>query len=160
MYLPKYGRTLVLSPDDVTKTGQRLHRAEYIAPDAVVASPELMDNPLNRRLENNGPQYYLSTEVDPTGEGTMVHELGHFLHYHQNRSMFHDLTGTEFAGDKADVAGSVSAYAAEKPREFIAEVFLGMVYGRTYSADVMEMYDGLGGPTRQQAPTAGSQAVP
>ena len=44
-------------------------------------------------------------------------------------------------------------YAAQNPREFIAEVFLGLVYGNNYSPDVLEMYDGLGGPSRAQAPT-------
>lgn len=154
-YFPKYGRTLVLTPDNAVPTGSRMHRAEYIAPDALVASSELLDNPLDNRY--GGTEYHnLSTQLDPSGAGTMVHELGHFLHYHQNRSKFHELTGAEFATGKQAVAATVSGYAAQHPREFVAEVFLGMVHGRPFPADVMEMYEGLGGPSREQAPGAGS----
>jgi hypothetical protein len=144
-YFPKYGRNLIVSPGRVTEGAGKIHRAEYIAPDALVASPELLNNPLTNQY--GGTYHNLSTQLDPSGVGTMVHELGHFLHYHQNRATFHDLTATEFASGKAAVAAQVSGYAAQKPREFVAEVFLGLVHGRTFPADVMEMYDGLGGPT-------------
>lgn len=144
-YLPKYGRNLIVAPGQVREGNAKIQRAEYVPPDALVASPELLDNPLAIRY--GGAYHNLSTQLDPSGVGTMVHELGHFLHYHQNRGMFHDLTATSFAAGKADVAATVSGYAGQKPREFVAEVFLGLAYGRTFSADVMEMYDGLGGPT-------------
>ncbi len=151
VYLPRYGRNLVLSPDQVRETGTKVNRAEYIPPDALVASPELLDNPL--AVKYGADYQHLSTQLDPSGVGTMVHELGHFLHYHQNRSMFHDLTATSFAsGAKASAADTVSGYAGQKPREFVAEVFLGLVYGRTFSPDVMEMYQGLGGPKPSQRP--------
>lgn len=154
-YFPKYGRGLVVSEGGVTTQPGKLNRAEYIPPDAVVASPEIMDNPLDNRMADGRPTY-LSTEVDPSGVGTMVHELGHFLHYHQNQRRFHDLVGTQFAGSTGgrhhgNAALSVSAYAAQNPREFIAEVFLGRVYGRDYPEDVMEMYHAFGGPEPSEA---------
>lgn len=158
VYFPKYGRTLVLSPDNAMPTGAKVHRAEYIAPDTLVASSELFENPLTNRY-GGGDYHNLSTQLDPSGAGTMVHELGHFLHYHQNRRAFHDLTGTGFAAGQEDVAASVSGYAAQHPREFVAEVFLGMAYGKQFPADVMEMYDGLGGPSPTQAPTTGGTAA-
>jgi hypothetical protein len=151
-YFPKYGRNLVLSPEGVTEPGRRYHRAEYIAPDALLMSPEVLDNPLATRYAEE--YHNLSTQLDPSGVGTMVHELGHFLHYHQNSARFHDLFLAEYTGGHTNVANTVSGYAAQSPREFIAEVFLGMVYGKTFPPDVMEMYEGLGGPSRDQAPTA------
>jgi len=152
-HLPKYGRKLVVDQDQITPAAgaQSLYRAEYIAPDAVVTSPEGIGNPLDG-------QRYLSTQLGPDGVGTMVHEIGHFLHHHQNSDLFHDLLFTEFAapaGPGAAAPGatavSVSGYAGSNPREFVAEVFLGLVYGRTFSNEVMEMYDGLGGPAQNAA---------
>ncbi|MBL1090678.1 MULTISPECIES: WXG100-like domain-containing protein [Streptomyces] len=49
----------------------------------------------------------------------------------------------------------VSAYAAGNPREFVAEVFTGLVYGKPFSPEVMRMYHRLGGPapTSDRAPS-------
>jgi len=44
------------------------------------------------------------------------------------------------------IASKVSRYGASSPNEFVAETFAGIVLGKTYSADVMSLYDDLGGP--------------
>lgn len=145
VHLAKYGRQLTVTPEAVeavpgTKKSQR---AEFIAADNVVTSPEGFGNPLTKGGDRD---YFLSTQLEPDGTGTMVHELGHFLHYQQNRGRYHDLSFTGFAQGKYADAKSVSGYGAENPREFVAEVFLGRVYGRDFSDSVMDMYKALGGP--------------
>ncbi|MFH8477099.1 glycosyltransferase, partial [Streptomyces sp. NPDC018000] len=155
LHLPKYGRFLEVHNDVVAeRSGGRLQRAEYLAPNAVIASPDVVGNPLTNKLAGNRYRY-LSTELDPSGVGTMVHELGHFLHYANARAQYHDLAFTQFAGRSGQdgdavphqaLALGVSAYAAGNPREFVAEVFTGLVYGKPFSPEVMRMYHGLGGP--------------
>ncbi|MCX5345592.1 glycosyltransferase [Streptomyces atratus] len=155
LHLPKYGRFLEVHNDLVVeRSGGRLQRAEYLAPNAVIASPDVVGNPLTNKLAGNRYRY-LSTELDPSGVGTMVHELGHFLHYANARAQYHDLAFTQFAGRSGQDGDAVphqahalgvSAYAAGNPREFVAEVFTGLVYGKPFSPEVMRMYHGLGGP--------------
>jgi len=154
VHLPKYGRQLTVTAEGVMETGARkTQRAEFIPTDNVVASPEGVGNPLTKSAD---PNYFLSTQVDPDGTGTMVHELGHFLHYQLSRGRYHDLNFTQFAPGKGATARSVSGYATESPREFVAEVFLGRVYGRTFSDAAMEMYEALGGPQPTTPTTGGS----
>ncbi|MFJ8850961.1 glycosyltransferase [Streptomyces sp. NPDC102437] len=174
LHLPKYGRFLEVHNDVVAeRSGGRLQRAEYLAPNAVIASPDVVGNPLTNKLA--GHRYrYLSTELDPSGVGTMVHELGHFLHYANARAQYHDLAFTQFAGRSGQggdavphqaLALGVSAYAAGNPREFVAEVFTGLVYGKPFSPEVMRMYHGLGGPDPTprkdvRSPSASSAEAP
>ncbi|MFE7302452.1 glycosyltransferase [Streptomyces sp. NPDC057579] len=156
LHLPKYGRLLEVHEDRIVEqSAGRLQRAEYLAPNAVIASPDVVGNPLTSKLADDRYRY-LSTELDPSGVGTMVHELGHFLHYANARAQYHDLAFTQFAGRSGQdgdavphqaLALGVSAYAAGNPREFVAEVFTGLVYGKPFSPEVMRMYHGLGGPT-------------
>lgn len=154
VHLPKYGRQLNVTAEGVMETSARKsQRAEFIPTDNVVASPEGVGNPLTK---SGDPDYFLSTQVDPDGTGTMVHELGHFLHYQLSRGRYHDLNFTQFAPGKGATARSVSGYATESPREFVAEVFLGRVYGRTFSDAAMEMYEALGGPQPTAPATSGS----
>ncbi|MGP4052316.1 eCIS core domain-containing protein [Streptomyces sp. 2A115] len=155
VYLPKYGRQLTVTPNEITETGtRRAQRAEFIAPDSIATSPEGVGNPLTEKIGQD--YYYLSTQLAPEGTGTIVHELGHFLHYQQSRGRFHDLNFTQFAQGKDAVAHSVSGYATKDPREFVAEVFLGRMYGKEFSDAVMEMYEALGGPEPSAAATAAS----
>ncbi|WP_077193695.1 scabin-related ADP-ribosyltransferase [Streptomyces lydicus] len=171
LHLPKYGRLLEVHHDLIAeRSGGRLQRAEYLAPNAVIASPDVVGNPLTGKLAD-GRYRYLSTELDPSGVGTMVHELGHFLHYANARAQYHDLAFTQFAGRSGqdgdavaheNLAFGVSAYAAGNPREFVAEVFTGLVYGKPFSPEVMRMYHGLGGPTltSNRAPYVAPHATP
>ncbi|BDM74434.1 hypothetical protein HEK616_79210 (plasmid) [Streptomyces nigrescens] len=87
------------------------------------------------------------------------------MHYANARALDHDRAFTEFAGRSGQdgdavshqsLAHGVSAYAAGNPREFVAEVFTGLVYGKPFSPEIMRMYHGLGGPTPtpNRAPSA------
>ena len=40
----------------------------------------------------------------------------------------------------------LSAYANQAQREFVAEIFMGLVYGGTFDDEVLDMYGGLGAP--------------
>ncbi|WP_018683976.1 hypothetical protein [Actinokineospora enzanensis] len=156
-YLPKYGRNLAVQAGMIRPGQQKMHRAEFFPPNNLVGSSELADNPLTNKL---GDQYqYLSTKLaeqsgDDSMTTTMIHELGHYLHYHQNAGKFLDLTSTTWTGAVGGSAHQdVSVYAAQNPREFVAEVFLGQVYGEQYDAQVLEAYHALGGPRPGQVPT-------
>jgi hypothetical protein len=143
-YFPKYGRALTVSPESAMQSGRPVARAEFFAPDTIVASPETVDNPLTDEVQ--GEYKFLSTQLDPSGVASMVHELGHFLHYQQSRAKFHDLFLSQFASGTGQAPMQVSGYANSNPREFVAEVFLGLVYGREFPSNVLEVYDALGGP--------------
>ena len=75
----------------------------------------------------------------------MVHELGHVMHFKNSPSKYHGLTSTSLKGAGVEKAGAVSGYATGHPREFIAEVFLGLVYGKTFANDILQMYVAMGG---------------
>ena len=167
LHLPKYGRSLEVGERGIiVKPEVKINRAEYIAPGTVIAGPEVVHNPL-LRPGPDGKQHYLSSELDPSGVGTMVHELGHFMHYANSPALYHELSFTEFAGHAVhdgtpvphrQVAASVSGYAYGNPREFVAEVFTGLVYGRQFDENVLSLYRGLGGafPPSRHTLTSGA----
>jgi hypothetical protein len=150
--LPKYGRNFQangageLHPEVGTGT-----RAIFVTPALIHLSSEIMGNPLTKTDKDptTGEEraYYLSAALDPEGVASIVHELGHYCHYHNNPSKFHLLSFAAWAkGSGAeDAAGEVSGYASNNPRELVAETFLGLVYGRTFSDKVLDMYLTLGG---------------
>ncbi len=153
--LPKYGRTVMVTQDGVIPQG-RIARAQTYPP-AMVLAPEVLDNPIAGTVTNpfTGEQEHrnLSTAVDPSGVATTVHELGHVLHHANDPAKYHDLRfsqGPTIPGlsgnDLARVLLTVSHYGMGNPREFVAEVFTGLVYGRQFSREVMEAYQALGGP--------------
>ena len=78
------------------------------------------------------------------------HESGHALHYTQDPAAFvaiSKMTQTEFSFQEyAVIQSQVSRYAATKPVELVAEVFAGTVGGKTYSPEVMAIYNRFGGP--------------
>lgn len=153
VHLPKLGRAVNVTGECVITTSAPTERAVYVAPNFMHISSENMGNPLDTKASHDKSQYkFSSTAFDPSGVGTIVHEFGHALHYTAAPGKFHELWGSQFKGK--DVASNkaydviaqeqVSDYGT-KPREFVAEVFLGMVYGRVYSKLVMDMYKRFGG---------------
>lgn len=74
----------------------------------------------------------------------VTHELGHNLHERANEGLFWDGAS---AGAAEPLANQVTPYATKNVLEFVAEVFTGRMYGRTYSANVMNQYAAHGGPT-------------
>lgn len=88
----------------------------------------------------------------PNYESIIVHEYGHVLHYTKtggDLAVIRDNVrwGQSHDGVRLDigVARQVSRYATSNPMEFVAETFTGMVYGKTYSPEVMKMYRALKG---------------
>jgi hypothetical protein len=159
--LPKLGRSISISKsatDCSVTEGAKSNRAVFWAPDLMHVSSANFENPLSDKgsmQETKTKFKYSSTEIDPSGVGTIVHELGHMLHFHNDPKKFQGLWGTMFKGKGKTKTGGettlemvaateVSEYG-NKPREMVAEVFLGMVYGRKYSKQIMDVYDALGG---------------
>ena len=123
----------------------------------VIGTPNLnkVTNPATGKEEWE----FSSTGFDPSGAATIVHEFGHAIHMVASPSKYHGLWGTAFTGETESGKGTldvakaeVSTYAS-KPREFVAEVFLGLVYGKEFSEDVMSMYRSFGGPIPPPSPS-------
>jgi hypothetical protein len=147
--LPKYGREIAVTGDCVgVNIGSFGTRAVFVAPKYVHLSSEIVGNPNEGTEQTQGVDRlsYLSAQLDPDGVASVVHELGHYCHYRNSPSQFHLLSSTGWANQKSsNLAIKVSAYASGNPREFVAEVFLGLVYGRPFDEATLEMYNGLGG---------------
>lgn len=77
----------------------------------------------------------------------LFHEIGHWLHFQQIpplkicREIWHN-------ADTDTIKKEVSDYAIKKNdgREFVAEVFKGLVKGKKYSEYIMTLYKNLNGP--------------
>jgi hypothetical protein len=76
---------------------------------------------------------------------TCIHEIGHVLHAHGAGDAFFETDSNIVAGPPVN-AGEVSGYAAQNKKEFIAEVFAGLILGITYSPNCMQEYTTLSGP--------------
>jgi len=88
--------------------------------------------------------------ASPLTSGPIDHEMGHWLHFDKNPSVFNRQTyGSESqlsAARKFIAADEVSKYASTSPNEFVAETFAGASAGRRMSPGVMKIYESLGGP--------------
>jgi hypothetical protein len=163
--VPRYGRNLSITdsaivnpktgkPDCVLNLGAGGNAAAiYTAPNLMYLGSQGINNPQERMDDFNLPGNlkerpgFVSSQVDMSGMATVVHELGHHLHCAKDPSTFFLLHSTSFASRAADdTAWKVSSYASGNPREFVAEVFTGLIFGKKFPTDVMDMYRGLGGP--------------
>lgn len=163
VYLPRDARSLRIEGDCV-KEGEVKKPAVFRAPDLLFLPAHIVGNPKLEQGSAEGP-YFLSTALDTTGLATTIHELGHFLHYQNNPSGFHLMHATVHAGSLPDLKAietEVSQYAAKNPREFVADVFLGLVYGRRFSPAIMNRYAGLRGMPvpAALAPVGAAPALP
>jgi hypothetical protein len=158
VYFPKAGRSITVDSKCVVTIGDKLADAVFYAPDFFAVSSAITGNP--------------KTEKDPTGANkglknlssalgadnalvhTIIHELGHAMHYQHDKGRFYNLNFAMFTGkDTAsgdsyqDIAmRDVSGYGGGNPREMVAEVFLGTIQGgKQFPAVVWEMYDAFGG---------------
>jgi hypothetical protein len=162
VHLPKYGRSLKMRATDGAngkidcEIPDKSDRAVFIPPNFMHLSSEVIGTPDVTKVKNpmTGVEEYKfsSTGFDPSGAATIVHEFGHALHLAVSPAKYHGLWGSSFTGtapsgkQSSQVAnGEVSQYGG-KPREFVAEVFLGLVYGKEFSEDVMAIYRSFGGP--------------
>jgi hypothetical protein len=85
--------------------------------------------------------------ADPTPQGVLIHELGHFAHWRRlGMEPYLALARRRLSGPERATAHTVSPYAATDPCEFVAETFTGLSAGRTYGADVLTLYVKFGGP--------------
>lgn len=95
----------------------------------------------------NGRADALSAVITPghtKGSITCIHEIGHCLHAHARGDDFFDPTANLVGGPVN--AGLVSGYAGMNRKEFVAEVFAGMMVGRHWPRVVMDEYMAYGGP--------------
>lgn len=86
-----------------------------------------------------------------TPEGTIFHEMGHYLHNLNgyNRETNQKIWDNVISSNKYELAREVSTYAFDGDRcgcDFVAEVFAGTMNGEKYSNAVMDLYYALNGP--------------
>lgn len=83
---------------------------------------------------------------------TILHEAGHALHFggmsgHQEMLMdTRSFREREGETPEAEIAAEVSDVATQNPKEFVCEVFAGLLNGEAYDDEVMDLYDKLHGP--------------
>lgn len=117
---------------------------------SIVLSPKVLNYEWASALNGlcTQPDIYDQT---PKGLCTaiVVHELGHLLHEIQDEDLFWGRMPEFPNGLKPlDIFRCVSAYAASNPKELVAEVFLGRVFGKNFEPFIIEAYRALGGPAQ------------
>ena len=73
------------------------------------------------------------------------HEMGHYLHYTQDKNNYRVLLGDKLSPTELLIAEKVSDYAKTDKIEFVAEVFALLLNGGTISNDAMTLYEQLKG---------------
>ena len=81
-----------------------------------------------------------------TAENTVFHEIGHLLHPKNIPNTDKIWKTMANGGDVYFIHNGVSYYATKNPREFVAEVFAGLMCGKQFSKQVMAIYNALKGP--------------
>ena len=140
VHLPKFGRSIDVKT--LCAVGGT-PRAVFNPPNFIHLSSAVVGNPIDD-TKGGDTLYTLSSQLDPEGPATVVHEMGHLLHHQTSASNFYGLQSASHR--QPMVARKVSTYATNNPRELVAEVFLGLVYGKSFDDDVIEMYNAFGGP--------------
>jgi len=80
------------------------------------------------------------------GSGTMVHEIGHVLHGMNLKRISNDGVAAKTARLPLSTREKVSMYATENSKEYVAECFAAIVFGRELTDEQMTAYEALGGP--------------
>jgi hypothetical protein len=94
-----------------------------------------------------GKTAYQAQKTDAKAVAVVVHEIGHLLHEHQSQVIFWQNKRIGAATIPANIAQQISSYLSNNNYdELVAEVFAGLVHGRTYSQAVMLAYQAQGGP--------------
>lgn len=80
----------------------------------------------------------------------LFHEIGHWLHF-QNMPPLKECREIWKSANLEKIKNDVSEYAVKKQdgREFVAEVFKGVVKGKKYDDEIMSLYERLRGPKIQ-----------
>jgi hypothetical protein len=90
-------------------------------------------------------------DMENPGLGTILHEMFHWLHFHNRPALVADLASTEFLEEDRGAVGTVSPYALTNPHEFVAEFGLNRLLEEEdddpdIAAWLEELYKGLCGP--------------
>lgn len=136
----------------VTEIG---NRAEFYLPNTILLTMGAMDakvtNSVSATVYNAAQQK--GEYAANRGIATTVHELGHLIHYKLAPKSFLNLQMSVLRGEistgaprKQHVTQAVSGYGATNPRETVAEIFTGIVFGKAYDKDLMDIYKSFGGP--------------
>ena len=77
---------------------------------------------------------------------TMIHEIGHLLHERSAGDVLFWGRGSSVVDGKPTTGAKVSKYAGGSKKEFVAEVFAGLMVGKKWPADVLTEYNSYMGP--------------
>lgn len=109
----------------------------------------LFANPLYRywnQLAQDALQQYQRGEWSTAHKHHAIrHEIGHLLLYRANPARYAAMRTQPLTGSDLQTAHKVSLYAGTSAIEFIAETFALLVDGKTPPADVLTLYNQLGG---------------
>ncbi|HET9690397.1 MAG TPA: DUF4157 domain-containing protein [Acidimicrobiales bacterium] len=146
--LPKFGRGVSGSKAAGVEVHKEFARAEFYMPDVLLLTPSVLDSTVATSLSAGRAGEDLERYKDERGVWSCVHELGHLMHSVLNPKMFADLNWSVLNGKgiQARARSEVSGYAGGNPKEFVAEVFVGTVMGKTFSPEIMDAYQAFGGP--------------
>ncbi len=113
--------------------------------------------------EENAKKHHLSGMFSTDNPfHPLFHEVGHSLHAKRflTTSTESNLRNHHFYGEQLEqFKKEVGKYATTNGMEFVAEVFAGMVHGKTYSDRVMMVYKSLHGPDVPLRPAAEAKPV-
>ena len=153
VYFPKYGRKITVNSDCTAQVGAKIADAVFHPPAFLAVSSANTGNPKTDEA-GVGELKFLSAALgaDDALMHTIIHEIGHAVHYHNARGRFYNLNFAFFKGKAASgrtyqkiAATEVSDYGSN-PREMVAEVFVGAVTGKKQFSDtIWEMYLAFGG---------------
>jgi hypothetical protein len=143
------GRGVPMPPKvEISRSTHAAHAAEYIPGTHTIAI-----NP-DSEFWLNPSKFALRMGLDngwSTGNRLHVvtHEIGHWLHHMTFPGTFHSLNAVKLTPEQVGIIkDEVSERAATDPHEFVAEVYAGMVHGKTYSRQIRDWYNEFGGPTK------------
>jgi len=103
--------------------------------------------PVNRELLEKQVEIGYWSQFNP-----IIHEVGHLEHQKASPNSYDANSTWSFGNKNTEITSKVSRYAQTNPKEFVAEVFGGVLSGKTYPPDVMGLYARLGGPPFHKHP--------
>jgi hypothetical protein len=174
VHLPLYHRSLVVRPNpkpdaplDITPTSAidgfpKNQLATLAVPDVLFVSQEAAaPRPLGYLGRNPHAVYDAMADA---GLGIVLHELMHWLHFHNRKALFADLDSTTIRPERRESVAEVSHYALAHPHEFVAEYGVSRLLGRSYppsvTAQLEQLYHGLGGPDPDPKRTVSPRSAP
>lgn len=140
--------------EDITEKGYDMNARYDFEENTIIFPEEMPDWDWKIVMEDEGHT------VDGTPEGLFLHELAHSLHANsfdseaeiaqhaedtiaENPDFFEPIVGEEEENPRST---EISTYAGVDFKEFVAEMFVGLVRGNSYDDDLMRAYEELGGP--------------